>query len=238
MRPSNLILDQIEPEVLAAFQRRLEDAPLDKGAVLHDIGEPVRSVWFPLTGLIGLASETIGGESVSGGLIGWDGAYGAFEACGSRKSFTRATVQVPGLAKRVRASIYREMFDASAGLRTAVHKHVEALMVEARQIVACNAIHPVDQRLCRALLDVYDRSKAGERLPLTQETLANMLGVQRTTIAVAISALQRAGLLRSGRGAIDLLDPEGLQAAACSCRLTIAFAHSEIYSTTSEACDS
>lgn len=237
MRTSNLILDHIEPTVLAAFDRRIEEAVLEKGVVLHELGEQVEWVWFPERGLICLASETLGGESVSGGMIGWDGAYGAFEACGSRTSFTRAMVQVPGKARRVRASVYREMFDASSALRTAVHKHVEALMVEARQFVACNAIHPVEQRLCRALLDVHDRSNAGQLLPLTQEALANMLGVQRTTIAVTISGLQRAGLLRSGRGAIEVLDHAGLERAACSCRQTIAYAHKQIYAATHQVCD-
>jgi CRP-like cAMP-binding protein len=232
-----LIIDQLEPEVLDRFAARIESVPLEKGAVLHALGEPIEAVWFPERGLICLASDTIHGESVSGGMVGWDGAYGAFEACGSRKSFTHAMVQVPGRARRIRAGVYREMFDASLALRTAVHKHVEALMAEARQFVACNAIHAVENRLARALLDVCDRSNAGDLLPLTQEALANMLGVQRTTIAVSVSSLQKAGLIRSGRGALEVLDKARLEKAACSCRAAIAYAHREIYASAEPVCE-
>lgn len=234
---SNLVIDQLEASTLEAFAGRMETVTLEKGEVLHETGEEITHVWFPERGLICVASDTVGGESVSGGMIGWDGVYGAFEACGSRRSYTRALVQVPGRAHRVKASVYREMFDASPALRMAVHKHVEALMVEARQYVACNALHPVENRLSRALLDIFDRSKVGDLLPLTQESLANMLGVQRTTIAVTISGLQKAKLVRSGRGAIELLDRRGIERVACSCRQTIAYAHKEIYAFEGSVCD-
>lgn len=236
IRSSNLILDHVEAEVLAKFEGRIEPAPLAKGAVLQEVGEEVGWVWFPERGLIGLQSQTPDGDSVAGGMVGWDGAHGAFEACGSRKSFNRAVVEVPGAARRMRAFAYRELFEASSALRAAVHKHVEALMAESRQFVLCNAIHPVENRLARALLDIYDRSNTGAALPLTQETLANMLGVQRTTIVVAVANLQRTGFLRATRGVIELINPAGLEGAACACRQAIADAHEEIYASAAPVC--
>src|SRR3546814_4780255 len=98
-----------------------------------------------------MGSENVEGESVSGGMVGRNGAFGAFEACGSRLSYARALVQISGDAWRIRAVHYRELFDQPAGLRIAIHKHIEALLVEARQLVACTAIHRVEMRMCRVL---------------------------------------------------------------------------------------
>lgn len=235
--PKNEILAQIEPAVALKAIKRLELTNLSRGDVLQETGTEVGWVWFPESALIGVASENVDGESVSGGMIGRNGVFGAFEACGSRLSYARAHVQIGGEAWRLRASHYRELFDQSSNLRVAIHKHVESLLVEARQLVACTAIHRVEVRMCRVLLDAGARSHQGLRLTLTQEELANMLGVQRSTIAVASSALQRNGLIQNSRGTIEILDLKGLQTAACSCRETIAFAQQEIAETPARACE-
>ncbi|MGK6355389.1 Crp/Fnr family transcriptional regulator [Sphingomonas sp. DT-207] len=235
--PKNDILAQIEPAVALRFARHIERVELSRGEALQETGAPVHWVWFPENALICMASESVEGESVSGGMVGRNGAFGAFEACGSRLSYCRALVQIGGEAWRIRDSHYRELFDQSSNLRVAIHKHIEALLVEARQLVACTAIHKVENRMCRVLLDASARSHRGSHLSLTQEELANILGVQRSTIAVTSSALQRAGLIRSRRGSIDILDFERLEAAACSCRRTIAFAQEEILETPDEVCE-
>lgn len=235
--PRNIILREVEPASAMRARGRLEQVELRRGTVLQEVGDPIEWVWFPDTALICIASENVEGESVSGGMVGWNGAYGAFEACGSRHSFTRAIVQIGGPAWRIRAHHYRELFEQSAGLRTAIHKHIEAMMVEARQLVACAAIHPVESRLCRAMLDASARSHGGTVLSLTQEALANMLGAQRTTIAVAASALQKRGLIRTARGSIELLDKTRLDQACCSCRETIAYAEAEIFKTEAHVCE-
>src|SRR3546814_6436377 len=130
--------------------------------------------------------------------------FGAFEACGSRLSYARALVQISGDAWRIRAVHYRELFDQPAGLRIAIHKHIEALLVEARQLVACTAIHRVEMRMCRVLLDASARTHQRAHLTLTQEELANILGVQRSTIAVAYYALQHNGLIRTDKHTSEL----------------------------------
>src|SRR3546814_19524751 len=115
-----------------------------------------------------MGSENVEGESVSGGMVGRNGAFGAFEACGSRLSYARALVQISGDAWRIRAVHYRELFDQPAGLRIAIHKHIEALLVEARHLVACTAIHRVEMRMCRVLLAASARTPPRSPLTLTQ----------------------------------------------------------------------
>lgn len=217
-------------------QNRLRLVKLTKGEVLHLPGDPLDHVYFPETAVLALTAETHAGESVDVVLVGKEGVAGAFEACGSRQSFTRTTVQIAGEAWRLSATHYREMFDQTPALRTAVHKHVELLLVEARQFVACNALHTVENRLARTLLDIVDRL-GGAKLPLTQDALANLLGVQRTTIAGAVSTLQKGGILRSGRGYLEIVDIDALEAVSCSCRETLAFVRAEIQSSDTSACE-
>jgi CRP-like cAMP-binding protein len=233
----NSILAQVEPAVVLRAGGRIQKVQLRRGSVLQEVGTLVQWVWFPEDALICIASENVNGESVSGGMMGWNGTYGAFEACGSRTSFTRALVQIAGAAHKIRADHYRELFDQSAALKNAIHRHVEALLVEARQLVACTALHSVESRMCRALLDACERSHSGRVLSLTQETLAQILGVQRTTIAVTASTLQKNGLIRTGRGTLELVDLPRLEATACACRATIAYATAEIYTSRDKVCE-
>ena len=235
--PRNSILNELEPALALRVGDKLQRLQMRRGMVLQEIGAPVQSVWFPENALICVASENPTGESVSGGMIGWNGAYGAFEACGSRMSFTRAYVQISGVGHRIRADHYRDLFDHSPGLRTAMHKHVEALLVEARYLVACTALHSVESRMCRVLLDASERSHGCNVLSMTQETLAQILGVQRTTIAVTASALQKDGVIRTGRGNVELLDLKRIERGACSCRQAIAYAAAEIHASGRKACE-
>jgi len=233
----NLVLRAVELPVRAKFQSRIEHTVLAKGQVLQETGDEVEWVYFPIDGLVGIATETSGGESAQCAAHGFDGAVGVFEACGSRRAFYRAVVQIPGHAWRVRAGTYRELFDQSAGLRTAVHKLVELLLAESRQYVACNALHSLQSRLARLLADMQDRALCGDTLPVTQDALAQMLGVQRTSVALAVGSLQKAEVIRRGRGAIEITDRPGLEREACSCRDTLEFARAEIYRSFDEACE-
>jgi CRP-like cAMP-binding protein len=118
-----------------------------------------------------------------------------------------------------------------------VHKYVEILLTEARQFVACNALHGVEARLARSLLEALERSRDGLALPVTQETLAEMLGVQRTTVTAAVAQLQASGALRSTRGLVEVVDPEMLESTACVCREVLQVARAEIYGSSKKACD-
>lgn len=233
----NHLLRSLEPEAQERFAAHLQPYELRRGDVLHQQGADVEWVYFPRQGLLGVFSETIEGESLESAKVGCEGAVGVFEACGSRTWFARAVVQVPGEAGRMRASQYRQVYDRSPEWRTAVHKYVEVLLTEARQLVVCNALHSVESRLSRCILDALERSGLTNTLPLTQESLARMIGAQRTTVAVAMSAFQRDGLISSSRGAIKILNPPGLDRLGCSCRQTVRFASREIQSSGEDACE-
>lgn len=232
----NSLLACIEPDVLAAVRTRLSQVQVERGQVLHTVGEEVAQVYFPIGALIALGVETVAGEGVNVSVLGAEGAIGVFEACGSRHAYTRATVQIGGAAWRLPAPAYRELFSESAALRTAVHRYVELLLAEARQFVACNALHTVENRLARILLEVSDRIQA-KPVPITQDALSQLLGVQRTTVAAGISALQKQGLIRGGRGAIEILEVDRLEQAACSCRETLRFAREDLQSRDISACE-
>lgn len=237
MNDRNWLLAEIEPAVLAQFSDRMRRLTLPRGEVLQHQGDAIERVYFPEGVLIGLISAMPAGDAVQTAMVGWDGALGVFEACGSRQSAFRAEVQVAGSAWCMTAEDYRALFEASAALREAVHKYVEILLTEARQFVACNALHGVEARLCRSVLEALERSRDGRVLPITQETLAEMLGVQRTTVSAVVAHLQSAGAVRSSRGQLEVLDTEALERAACCCRETIQMARAEIYRADDKVCD-
>ena len=233
----NALIASIEPELWAQFQDRFTPFEFGGGRDLQRPGDDVDLVQFPTTAVICLGVETLAGESVKVALLGPEGAVGVFEACGSRKIYHRATVQFAGVVWQSSAATYRALYEASPSLRTAVHKYIETLLVEARQNVACNALHAVEHRLARTLLEACDKS-GSVKLPITQVSLAQLLGVQRTTVAAAMSALQRGGAIRTDRGGgLEVLDYARLEAAACSCRESLAFARNDIRSRSVEICD-
>lgn len=234
----NWLLKCLEPKVRSQFEAKLRLLELPRGEVLQRQGEQIERVWFPEGALIGLISAMPAGDAVQTATIGWDGALGVFEACGSRQTAFMAEVQVPGSAYCMAADDYRRMFEASDELRVRVHKYVEILLTEARQYVACNALHPVDGRLSRSLLEALERSgEDGASLPTTQDALAQMLGVQRTTVTAAVSQLQAVGALRTSRGLIEVLDRDRLERNACCCRETLQLARREIYRSEESVCE-
>jgi CRP-like cAMP-binding protein len=219
------------------FVSRLQLIELVRGQTLHAVGDPLDWVYFPVCGLVSVLSETVAGEAGGAGIIGRDGAVGIFEACGSQRLFSTAMVRIAGEAIRMSAATYREMFTASAELRTAVHKSMEILLMEARQFVICNALHSVEARLARSILEALRKGSVGPELPLTQVNFAEMLGAQRTTIASCMSKLQRRKIIRSGRGAIEVLDRARLEQAACSCYETMEYARAAIQSSGVTSCE-
>lgn len=238
MPRSNALIASIESDLWEAYQSKFMAADLERGVTLHQPGEEVEHVQFPTTAVVVLGVETVAGESVNVALLGNESAVGVFEACGSRQVYSRATVQFGGILWQTTAATYRTLYESSASLRTAIHKYMETLVVEARQNVACNALHSVENRLARTLLDAADKF-GSTKLPITQVALAQLLGVQRTTVAAAISGLTRVDLVRSGRGGgIEILDPQRLGSTACSCRESLAFARQDIQSRSVRSCDS
>ncbi|MFC3077703.1 Crp/Fnr family transcriptional regulator [Phenylobacterium terrae] len=218
---SNSILKALEAGPGARFLPRFQRVPLRRGAVLHYPGEPAEAVCFPLSGLVAVMSDSADGESVQTGMVGCEGAVGAFEAYVGGRFASKYVVQVGGEALRLGAATFRELCREALDFRQRMERYFEFLLTESRVLVMCNALHGVEARLARSILEALERSCIEGPLPLTQEALAQMLGAQRTTVAVAMSRLQRAGLVRSGRGAVTVPDRAALERLACRCHLAL-----------------
>jgi CRP-like cAMP-binding protein len=156
------------------------------------------------------------GEAIESATIGREGAVGLNASAGPRESLSRAVVQAPGHAFRVPVAAAQELWKRSQTFRELVDRNSEAVYAHTIQSVACNALHSVEARFCRWLLACRDRID-GDTVHLTQEFLADMLGVQRTTVTAVAQSLQNKGLIRYRRGVVDILDRAGLEAATCEC---------------------
>jgi CRP-like cAMP-binding protein len=166
--------------------------------------------------MISLLVEGRDGEIVETGVIGRDGATGLQSGLGERRSYSRAVIQIPGQFAVISAAHFERAVSVSAPLRDLVFRYVEIRCAEAQQIAACNAIHSGSPRLCRWLLQAADCT-GSDHIPLTQEFLADMLGVRRTTVTLLAQELQQRGVIRYSRGKITLLDRKKLEACACDC---------------------
>jgi CRP-like cAMP-binding protein len=212
----NRLLAVLDAEDLQHLSSKLVPMVLEKGALLYDPGDLVDTIYFPDDCVISLMTLMESGAAIESAAIGREGALGLMAAVSPRQSLTRAIVQVPGRARRITAAQLHRAWEQSAQIRDLIDRHNEALFAHATQSVACNALHSVEARFCRWLLSCHDRIDTST-VSLTQEFLADMLGVQRTTVTVVARALQAAGLIRYRRGVVDILDRAGLEAIACEC---------------------
>ena len=216
----NRLLSALEAEDFQLLEGRLAPITLEKGALLYDPGDLMDSVYFPDDCVISLMTLMESGAAIESATIGREGALGLMSAVSPRQSLSRAIVQVAGRARRVNAAHLHRAWEQSPTIRDLVDRHTEALFGHAIQSVACNALHSVEARFCRWLLSCRDRIDTNT-VSLTQEFLADMLGVQRTTVTVVARALQAAGLIRYRRGVVDIVDRAGLEAIACECYGTV-----------------
>lgn len=216
----NRLLAALPPEDFALLSSHLTPLELERGRHLCDPGDPIEAVYFPHDCVISLMTLMENGAAIESAPVGREGALGLMAAVGPRQSLVRALVQTPGVASRVSATALHEAWTRSAALRDLVDRHNEALFGHAIQSVACNALHGVEARFCRWLLSCRDRIDS-DTINLTQEFLADMLGVQRTTVTAAAGSLQAKGLIRYRRGVVDILDRAGLEAMTCECYATV-----------------
>lgn len=212
----NHLLASAEREDLEALSRDLESVTLEKGALLYEPGDMIELIYFPHDAVISLLTLMRTGEAIESATVGREGAVGLSAIRFPHQSMSRAIVQVAGDASRIQASRLRAALAGTRGFPALIDRHTEALFGHVAQSVACNALHSVEARFCRWLLSCRDRIDT-DRVSLTQEFLADMLGVQRTTVTVVARTMQAAGLIRYSRGVVDILDRAGLEANACEC---------------------
>jgi CRP-like cAMP-binding protein len=214
----------VDNRLLAAFpsdsfmllEQELKQVVLPQGMVCFDPGDPIHRVYFPHTGMICCLLPTGGGEAVETSTVGCEGAFGLQSGLGPRRSFTRVIVQIGGKFSLLPANRLEQAASRSPDLRDLIVRYTETLWAESQQNAACNAIHDGSSRLCRWLLQCSDCIRS-DQLALTQESLADMLGVRRTTVTLLAQELQKKGILRYSRGRITILDRAALQAEACQC---------------------
>lgn len=194
----------------------LQTGELVREAVLVEAGAPLTHVYLPQSGVISMRNNLLEGQAVEVAMVGPDSVFGAAAGLADDVSLTDAVVRLPGTASILNVARFRAIAERSPTFRTLLARHEQALSVQAQQSAACNASHSVESRLARWLLHAHDRT-GGESLPLTQETLAQMIGVQRNAVSIVAHALQKAGILRYSRGHLKITDAEALRETSCEC---------------------
>jgi CRP-like cAMP-binding protein len=212
----NRLLAALEPEDFASLEPHLTIIDLPRGQVLYEAGETVKYTYFPLDVMVSLVTMMRDGKSAEMALFGCEGLFGLVSAFVTRQAFGRYIVQLGGSASRIELPQMHKAMAARPAIQRLVLRYTEALMAQTLQSVACNAVHSVEARCCRWILMSQDRVGDAE-LPLTHEFLAEMLGVQRSTVSEVTRTLQDKGLIQQGRGMITVVDRPALQQAACEC---------------------
>lgn len=212
----NFLLASVSPGDLAALQPHLKLVHFEQEQVLFEAGGSVEATYFPTSAIVSLVVMLSGGQAVEAAMVGRDGVVGASAALDGNVSLSRAVVQLSGAAVRCSLAGLRSAAMQSQPLLALLIRHEQTLYAQAQQSTACMAAHHVNARLCRWLLRSRDLSQS-DTLLFTQEFLAEMLGVRRTSVTDVAHTLQQAGIIKYTRGKIQITDLEGLQDAACEC---------------------
>jgi CRP-like cAMP-binding protein len=217
---SNKLLAALPRKDLDRLVQQSTVVTLPQGTVLCEADDEVTEVYFPLSGMISLVIIMKTGKAIETATVGREGAIGAMAGLGIHISAVRAIVQVSLTACRVPAPAYRRLTAASPAITNLSVQYNEVLLSQARITAACNALHPVERRFCRWLLQTSDRTRS-DVITLTQEFLSEMLGVRRTSVTEVAGKVQALGLISYSRGVIKILDRESLKAMSCECYETL-----------------
>jgi len=212
----NHLLNALPPSDHARIASQLELVPMELGDVLYESGDKLRHVYFPTTSIISLLYVMEDGASAEIAVVGNEGILGISLFMGGETTPSRAIVQSAGHAFRLKAALLKEEFARYGPTMHLLLRYTQALITQMAQTAVCNRHHSVDQQLCRWLLLSLDRLGSNQ-LSMTQELIANMLGVRREGVTEAAGKLQDAGLIRYGRGRITVLDRPGLEKRSCEC---------------------
>jgi CRP-like cAMP-binding protein len=198
----------------------LKPVRLELGSVLYDAEDTIDQVLFPHSGIVSLVVGMRSGQFVEAGMLGRNGVIGASAALDGQIGLNKAIIQAEGDGTAIEAARLKSLANESETIRIALVRQEHVLASQIQQVAACNALHELEERLSRWLMQSRDLLKS-DTLALTQEFLAQMLGVQRSSVTLVARKLQEAGLIRYRRGRIHLLDIEGLHDSCCECYDTI-----------------
>lgn len=226
-RPPNRLLQALPDADFTALQPRLKPFEMVRDAVLAEAGTTLTQVYLPHKGAISITVGLSEGQSVQVAMSGRDSMVGALEVLSDGVSLSDAIVLFPGAASVFDIADFRTVADQSTTLRRLIVRRQQALLAEVEQSCACNASHSVEARLSRWLLRAHDLCDEAE-LPMTQELLARMIGVQRNAISIVAHALQRAGVISYSRGHIEVTKMAALRQASCECYQAVKARHERL----------
>jgi CRP-like cAMP-binding protein len=225
--PPNHFLQSISPGDFELLRPHLRSVKLPLAEILFDQGDIIKHVYFPVGGVVSFVVPLADGQQIEAGMIGKDGVVGTPAALDGAKSLNRAIVQVADEALMIDLAHVKAAVAASPSLRVKFYQHDQMILAQAQQSAACNAVHEIEARLCRWILRTRDLVES-DKLNLTQEFLAQMLGVRRTSVTLAARHLQAVGFIKYRRGQIEILDQEGLEEAACECYEAVRTQHARM----------
>lgn len=221
MTIKNLLLASLPRDVYGRIEPDLKLHSLAHGQVLHRPGEDIHDLYFPTTCMISITVTMGEGQTVEAGAIGRREVVGINAFMGGRETTqTEYVVQIPGDALRIAAAPLKEEFNRNTQMRDVMLKYTQAMIAQISQNVACNRLHGIDERCARWLLEVRERVESDE-FPLTQELIAEMLGVRRAGVTESAGRLKERGLIDYTRGHIHVIDAQGLEAASCDCYMIL-----------------
>jgi CRP-like cAMP-binding protein len=215
-RPSNRLLLSLPPRNLKQLSPKFEFIHCGQDQILLDIDASVDHVFFPNSGVISVVAVYADGNIIEMATIGREGFAGVQALFGARHSSARLLVQIPGNAVKMSRAAFNQAMKSMPSFRILMLAYVQAFLEQVLVSAACNGRHSLRERLARWLLMMRDRSDA-DALPITQDLLAELLGVQRPSLTHAVAELEKAGLVLRGRGQITILDRQGLIKASCEC---------------------
>jgi CRP-like cAMP-binding protein len=217
---NNRLLATLPRAELERMEHALEPVSIPVGAVLYEPGQTIQHVYFPTTAIISRIYVTEAGNSSAIAMIGNEGMIGAFALMGSKTSPNRAVANTAGFGYRMQAGLLLQEFSKGGPLMHLLLRYVQASLTEIAQTAVCNRRHSVDEQLCKWLLQTLDRLPSN-RVSVTQEAIASMIGVRREGITEAAGSLQRAGIIEYCRGQITVMDRAALEERTCECYMVV-----------------
>jgi len=212
----NGLLQKLSTKMQASLAPHLRKVKLAQGAVLHEAGEAITTVYFPLSGMVSMLAVLRSGEAIETGIIGREGYVGGYFGPRGWRSWGHAVMQMSGEVLALNVRHFKKAYNTSEDFRNLSNGYQSAVYFQAQQTAACQALHQVEARMCRWLLHAQD-AVGGETLNLTQEYLSHMMGVRRTSVSGSANTLQDEGLIAYKRGVIRIVDRKGLEKRSCEC---------------------
>lgn len=212
----NHLLAALPASIRSRFFSRLKLVELELGEVIYESGQPLEFVYFPINCVISLLYVLLDGACDEISVVGYEGMVGGAVFMGGESTPSRAVVQSKGCAYRMSSMELQEEFNADADIRVLMLRFTQALITQMSQRAVCNRHHSIDQQLCRWLLMFMDRI-SGSSLKMTQELIANILGVRRESVTEAAGKLQKLRVIEYHRGQITIIDRQKLETLCCEC---------------------